>query len=361
MVVSGPGAAAPERPQVTCRACFLIDDTGRVLFARAADDELANASTTKMVTALVVSRAPGLKDETTISRRAAATGEGGFDLQPGQSYAVSDLLYALLLSSSNDAAVALAEHVAGSEAAFVIKMNRLGDELGLDHTNFVTPHGLDRRGHYSSAGDLASIAVAVLRDRQLAEIVGTRRTTVSTEGGPSAIQNTNPLLKGYRGAVGVKTGMTDEAGNVLVAAAVRHDRRLVAVAMHSKDAGRDATRLLDFGFAVLRRTVLVKPGTLVGHVVFDPGGSVGAATPRPIRGLARPGEVDLVFEPGVRLELPVEEGEVVGSVTVVAAGEDIRTAEVTATGSLRTDDTPWVTEALGGLLRIGNGLASLVP
>lgn len=359
LAMPGHGVAAPDRPRVTCRACFLIDDTGRVLFRRAANDELANASTTKMVTALLVRRTRGLEATVTISDNAAMTGEGGLDLQPGETYPVRDLLYALLLSSSNDAAVGLAEHVAGSEGAFVARMNRLVDDLGLRHTNFVTSHGLDRAGHYSSARDLARIAVAVLRDRQLADIVGTR--AVKVRGQPSRIVNRNVLLKSYKGTVGVKTGFTDEAGEVLVAAAVRGDRRLIAVAMNSDDAAADATRVLDFGFSVLRRTVLVERGTVVGHLVFDPGGSVSVAVGRPLRGLATPETVDLEFKPDARVKLPVKEGQVVGSLTVAAGGETIRSADVMATESLGIEEASWVAGAFGGLLKMGNGLAGLLP
>jgi D-alanyl-D-alanine carboxypeptidase len=339
----------------------LIDDGGRILFQRAADKELPNASTTKMVTALVVARAGGLDDTVTVSQHAAGTGEGGFDLVAGESYTVLDLLYALLLSSSNDAAVALAEHVAGSEDAFVARMNDLVARLGLHRTRFATPHGLDAPRHYSSARDLARIATALLEHEDLAEVVATRTTTVATPGGPERIENTNPLLKGYRGAVGVKTGSTEEAGDVLAAAAVRNGRRLVAVALGSKDASRDAARLLDYGFARLSRTVLVERGTVVGHLVFDPAGSVGAATTRSVRGLARPGEVDIRFQPDGDLELPVKEGDVVGAATVVASGEVVRTVEVRATSTLGSHQTQWVGAALGDLLRLGSQLAGLIP
>ncbi len=219
-----------------------------------------------MVTAVLVSRAGAVGDTTTVSAQAAATGQGGVDLEAGAAYSIRDLLYALLLTSSNDAAVALAEHVAGSEEAFVDRMNRLAGDLGLRHTEFVTSHGLDRPGHYSSARDLARIAALLLSDPDLAKIVATPSVRVATESGPSKIDNTNALLETYRGAVGVKTGSSGDAGEVLVAAAVRGDRRLIAVAMGSRDAATDAAKLLDYGFARLRRTVLVGVGTAVGRL-----------------------------------------------------------------------------------------------
>ena len=212
-----PAAAfAPSpRPPVNCGAC-LIAAGEDVLWGRAIDVRRANASTTKMVTALVVARETRLDELVRASRNAAATGGGGLDLRPGDVFTAGELLYALLLSSSNDAAVALAEHVAGSERAFAARMNRVAESVGATDSSFVTAHGLDVPGHYSTARDLARIALAVLRRPALAEIVATPSKTIS---GGRTLVNTNPLLESYEGAVGVKTGYTAGAGDVLVAAA----------------------------------------------------------------------------------------------------------------------------------------------
>jgi serine-type D-Ala-D-Ala carboxypeptidase (penicillin-binding protein 5/6) len=358
---ASPAVAAPAPPRVACRGCFLVDDAGRVLWRRHPDLELANASTTKMVTALVVRRASRLGDIATVSRHAAAIGQGGFDLEAGESYTVRDLLYALLLTSSNDAAVALAEEAAGSEDAFVARMNLLVGDMGLQHTHFVTPHGLDRPDHYSSPRDLAAIGLRVLQDPELAAIVSSPRARIATPTGPARLASTNALLKEYRGAVGVKTGRTDDAGEVLVAAAVRNDRRVIAVAMHSRDAAADATRLLDYGFARLSRTVLVQPGAIVGHLFFDSAGSVGAVTEGAVRGLAEPAAVDLLLVPEPGLELPLEGNEVVGTLEVVAAGRVIRRAAVFAAQPLEPAATSWPGRLLAGFLGAGHQLASWVP
>ena len=167
LLLIGSGAAARAAagpPQVTCEACLVVDENGRALFQRAAATLLPNASTTKMTTALVVVSRAELDDVVVVSDRAAGTGGGGLDLAPGSRYVVRSLLFALLLTSSNDAAVALAEHVGGSEAAFVAAMNRYVAELGARDTNYVTAHGLDTPGHGSSARDLALIATELLDD-----------------------------------------------------------------------------------------------------------------------------------------------------------------------------------------------------
>ena len=293
-----------------------------VLWGRAVDSQRANASTTKMVTALVVVGAAQLDEPVRASRAAAATGGGGFDLQPGDVYSVGDLLHALLLSSSNDAAVALAEHVAGSEAAFVERMNRFAGSLGARGSHFVTSHGLDVPGHYSTARALARFALAVLRRPVLAEIVASPSATISGSAGPQRLVNTNPLLETYEGAVGVKTGYTAGAGDVLVAAAVRRGRRLIAVAMGSADAAADAQALLDYGFGVLGRGVLVREGSVLGALVFDPSGAAAVVAGRTVRGIPDPDRVEVGFVPA-RVTPPVAAGETVGTVVVRLRGGEI--------------------------------------
>ncbi|MGH2820092.1 MAG: D-alanyl-D-alanine carboxypeptidase family protein, partial [Actinomycetota bacterium] len=251
------GVASPRelaRPAVSCEACLVVDDRGRVLWSRHPRRRLPNASTTKMATALVVLRDADPSEVVTVSGAAAATGGGGLDLEPGETYTVEALLEAMLLTSSNDAAVALAEHVTGSAGAFVEDMNVLAGRLGARDTHFVTPHGLDVAGHHSSAADLALIARRLLADDLLAEIVATAGTSIEGPRGLIPLENRNPLLEGYGGALGVKTGYTALAGNVLVAAARRGGRTVTTVAMDSIDAAEDSRALLDHGFARLRRT-----------------------------------------------------------------------------------------------------------
>lgn len=307
-------APLPPRPAIGCAACLVTTETD-VLWGREIDSRRANASTTKMVTALVVVAEADLDELVETSRNAAATGGGGLDLQPGDAFSVEDLLHALLLSSSNDAAVALAEHVAGTEQAFVARMNRVARSLGARNSNFVTSHGLDVVGHYSTARDLARIALAVLRRPTLAAIVASPDAAISGSSGVHQLVNTNPLLETYEGAIGVKTGYTAGAGDVLVAAAVRGGRRLVAVAMGSSDAAADARALLDYGFRVLGRGVLVSEGRVLGALVFDPSGAAVVVSGRTIRGIPDPDRVDVSFRPGP-VTPPLAAGETVGTMIV---------------------------------------------
>jgi D-alanyl-D-alanine carboxypeptidase (penicillin-binding protein 5/6) len=351
--------AGPRRtgPTVSCTACFLIDDSGRVLFARAAGAALPNASTTKMTTALLVTRRADLDEVIEVSARAAGTGGGGLDLAPGERWPLRSLLVALLLTSSNDAAVALAEHVSGTEGAFVAAMERFVTELGATHTDFVTAHGLDFPGHGSSARDLALIATELLADPVLADIVDTPRARVAGPAGAVLLENRNLLLESYRGATGVKTGFTAEAGNVLVASAERSDRRLIAVAMDSDDAAQDARALLDYGWERLARTILVARGAPVGAFIFE-GGATSVVAATPVRGSARPVAVTVEFRPAADIELPMTAGDVVGDVVVITDSGVLETVDAVAVGAVATPGHQWAADVVAGVLRALGGLVS---
>jgi D-alanyl-D-alanine carboxypeptidase (penicillin-binding protein 5/6) len=194
------------------------------------------------MTALVTVRRADLKARVVVSVRAAGTPGSRMGLVAGETLTVRDLLYGLLLPSGNDAAVALAEHVAGSEAAFVRLMNEAAAELGLRGTRFTNAHGNDEPGETTSAADLVLMVRAVLAYPLLAQIVAT--PSVQTAG--RALTNTNELLGVYRGADGVKTGTTDLAGECLVASVTRDGHRLLTVVLGSQDRYADTRALLDF-------------------------------------------------------------------------------------------------------------------
>jgi D-alanyl-D-alanine carboxypeptidase (penicillin-binding protein 5/6) len=321
------------------------------MFERAADERRPNASTTKLVTALVVVDRLGLNDTVTVSGEAAATGGGGLDLQAGETYAVGDLLYSLLLSSSNDSAVALAERVSGSQGVFVEEMNAYVRSLGARDTNFVTAHGLDAPGHYSSARDLARIGEVVLEDPVLAKVVDTPRASIQGPGGSIEVENRNPLLETYKGAVGIKTGYTAGAGNVLVAAARRHGRVVIAVAMGSPDATTDSVRMLDYGFARLDRAVLMRAGHAVGGLIWPGGRAAAVVTARTYRGpYRRAGLVfDLVVDAGIGGR--VEIGERVGEIVVTRAGRELARVPAVAAAPAEVEEVPALVEVLLVMLR----------
>lgn len=318
------------------------------------------ASTTKMITALVVRESASLEDKVRVSPYAAGIPGGRLGLLAGEVFTVEDLLAALLLSSSNDAAVALAEHVSGDERTFVRRMNRMAASLGASDTNLANAHGLDAPGHVSSALDLALIGRRLLEDPVLKAIVGERKVTISSDQRDATIENTNLLLGNYVGAVGIKTGFTQGAGNVLVAAAEREGRSLIAVAMGSDDSFADATVLLERGFAEIERTILLRREIPIAEMISGTGESVMILTGGSLRGSEPVSLVTSTFVPLPGIDLPLTEGEVVGVVSVAATGAEIGTVPAVAGATVSPRDPGWVATALSGLLSIGGRLESAV-
>lgn len=233
-------------PTLLAEAALLGDETtGQVLWEKNAHEPRAVASTTKIMTALITLERAPLDEEVVVSPTAAHTGGNMVGLTPGERLSVRELLYGLLLNSGNDVATALAEHVAGTTAAFADLMNAKAQTLGMAHTHFVNPHGLDTEGHFSSAYDLWLLAREAMKNPTFREIVATPSWT----SGARTYVNLNPLLTSYLGADGIKTGTSDWAGECLVASATRRGHRLIAVVLHSPDRYRDTTALLDWGFA----------------------------------------------------------------------------------------------------------------
>ena len=230
-------------PTVTAASALMIDlESGKPLFEKASNEPRAPASTAKLMTALVVVDQVPLDEAVRVTQHAAETEGSRMGLAAGEQLTVGELLQGLLIPSGNDAAVALAEHVAGSEADFIEMMNARARSMGLSGTNFVNVHGLDAPGQMTTAADMAMIARAALANVVINKIVSQRSATVA--GHP--LQNTNELLGTYEGADGVKTGTTDEAGECLVASVTRAGRRTLLVELGSQQRFVDATKLFDY-------------------------------------------------------------------------------------------------------------------
>jgi serine-type D-Ala-D-Ala carboxypeptidase (penicillin-binding protein 5/6) len=231
-------------------------DSGEVLFARDADRRRSIASLTKIMTAMVVLARTRPADVVRASRRAARQRPTSLGLRPGQRMNVHDLLYALLLHSSNDVAVALAEHVSGSVRAFDALMTRRGVQIGLSQTRFASPSGLNDQG-YSTARDVAALTRWAYRSRTFAGIVATKNYRITLPSGTRVrLRNLNDLLFDYRGAIGVKTGFTLASRWSLVGVADRGGTRLMVVVLADPDKPfRDGEALLTWGFRAWRSRV----------------------------------------------------------------------------------------------------------
>jgi D-alanyl-D-alanine carboxypeptidase (penicillin-binding protein 5/6) len=248
-------------------------DTGQILWGTEAQERRPIASITKIMTALIVIQRTDPSDVVTVGPDAAASvssaGASELGLVPGERISIQDLLYALLLQSANDAAVALAEHVAGSVEGFVDEMNAEARRLHLADTRFASPNGLDDTG-YSSARDLAVLTRAAFESPLFASIVRTKFHRIpSPSGTPRMIQNRNVLLWLYPGALGVKTGFTTPAGFCVVAAATRDGLRLMAVILGEPgEPFSDAAAVLDYGFGSFERRELVASGQGFGSIAI---------------------------------------------------------------------------------------------
>jgi D-alanyl-D-alanine carboxypeptidase (penicillin-binding protein 5/6) len=328
---------AARAPNVSAASVVLVDlDSGEVLFDRAGRRRRPIASTTKVMTALLVLESATPVDEVIASERAVSAEGAELGLEQGERIPVRELLFALLLQSANDAAVALAEHVGGSVDAFVERMNQRALRLGLADTRFASPNGLDDSG-YSTAVDLAAITVEALRSPTFAETVGARFRTIPAPDGPARrIQNRNALLWLYPGAVGVKTGYTAAAGFCLVAAAERDGLRLGAVVLGSPtEPFSDAAALLNYGFAAYEQRTVVQLGDrldpirVAGRLVPV---TAGEALEILVR---RDEEVDMELRRSRSLGLPVARGEPLGELVVHASGEERGAVPVVAAEAVR--------------------------
>lgn len=261
------GIVVPEAPWVSAPSWILYDaDANLVLDSLNADEERAMASTTKIMTALVALRYGDMSDTVEVSQRAADVGEAEIGLVPGEEFPLEMLVKALVVRSANDAAMAVAEHVGGSVEGFVEMMNDEAAELGLEHTQFKNPHGLDADGHYSSSADLLTMGLAAMEYPEFREMVTTKRLVFpdAPDGTKRVAESTNHLLDEFPGALGVKTGFTSRALLTFVAAAEQDDRTLFAVVMGSEGAGGhfvDAAKLLDWGFGHFRQVAIIASAT----------------------------------------------------------------------------------------------------
>ncbi|MGE3908189.1 MAG: D-alanyl-D-alanine carboxypeptidase family protein [Chloroflexota bacterium] len=258
-VAPGSGKKAPERiaqgwPHLpTAESAVIVDgESGVVLYAKSAHTRMAQASTTKIMTAIVAIENGHLDDRFTVDVNSAelynTTESTVMGLMPGQTVTLETLLYGLMLPSGNDAAIAIAKHVAGSEARFVEMMNAKARELNLRDTQFKNPHGLDAEGHFSSAYDLAQLARYAMQNPAFYSISVTRHWNADG----FDLWNLNKLLASYEGADGVKPGFTDNAGRCLVGSAVRDNRRVFVTVLRSNDTTEDSRALLDYAFASFR-------------------------------------------------------------------------------------------------------------
>ncbi len=331
-----------KAPRLTSRAAILEDlDSGQVLETKASRARRPIASLTKIMTAVVVMERADPEETVVVSGYAASQSGSSLGLVPGERLSIRHLMYALLLQSSNDASVALAEHVGGSVGRFLDLMNDTARRLGMTDSFFTSPSGLDDSGR-SSPRDLAIVTREAFTHALFERIVRTKFHDIpSPSGKPRHIQNRNILLWLYPGAIGVKTGFTTPAGHCLIATADRDGVRLLVVAIGSggvdaEGVFSDGAALLNYGYTAFRRETLIHAGDPVGPFAVE-GASIPAVAAASLEHLVRVDQADEVtirVRMDAGLTLPVRAGETVGTVTVSVGGARVGSVEVVATATV---------------------------
>ena len=237
---------------INSRSCIVFDrNSYMILYGKNENSQVKMASTTKIMTAIIVIENGNLKDTVEVSKKAASTGGSRLGLKAGDKITVHDLLYGLMLVSGNDAAVCLAEHVGGDIEGFANLMNKKASELSLTNTHYESPHGLDSDGHYTTAYELAVLSDYALKNGTFSKIVATKSYTVTINGYPKNLSNTNELLGNLNGIYGIKTGFTNGANRCLVTACKRNDMDIICVVLGAdtkKFRTQDSIKLIEFAF-----------------------------------------------------------------------------------------------------------------
>ena len=339
---------AENKPEVRAQGAVLMDgETGRVLWGKNEDTPLAMASTTKIMTAILVLEEGKLDDMVKVSSNAANTAKVRMNLSVNEEIRLEDLLYAMMLKSYNDAAVAIAEHMSGSVEAFCQRMTEKAQEIGAMDTVFGSPNGLDStlpfQKHHSTARDMALIASYALKNPEFVKLVNTQHVEIPMKGGKGkhySVDNANRFLKMYDGACGVKTGYTNKAGQCFVGAAKRGDRTFVTAVLGSgwgtegkEQKWKDTKALMDYGFENFTKEIVLSQGTKMADT------QVNNSPTTMVLGYAKEDCILLVSQEQMQkiqyqiqqneeMDAPITKGQVLGKVTLWLDGEQVGETEI---------------------------------
>ena len=352
--------AASDPPTIQAETGVVIDvKTGQVLYDKNMNEQRYPASTTKVITAILALENLDLNKVVTIDAETPFTGGSRIYLLEGEQITVEQLLYALLLESANDAAVALGKEIAGDIPSFAEMMNKKAAELGAKNTHFVNPNGLHDDAHVTTAYDLATIAREAMKNEKFRELVTTYRYVIPATNKQDTryLYNTDRLIYDektkvpvngvmrvakYEGATGIKTGYTPEAGGCLIAGAIRGDTELISVVMKSTDAGRfgDAIALLDYAFDNYKSVKAMDADTILGEIPVDRGSvnkvEVVAATTAfaTLPAEASNSLLNTKIKLDEKVRAPVSQGQKVGKVEIYEGDMLVGTVDAIATSEI---------------------------
>ena len=313
-------------------------DNDILLFSKNCDQRMPMASTTKIMTALVAIEKGDFKDMVEIDDSAIGTEGSSAYLKNGDVLTLEELLYALMLQSANDAAVAIACHIGGDIDGFSALMNEKAAELKLTNTHFTNPHGLDNPEHYTTAKELAIIAAEALKNPEFKKIVSTYKRTFSNETRVRTYVNHNKLLRLYDGCIGVKTGFTKKSGRCLVGAAEKDGLRFISVTLDAPNDWADHSKMLNFGYERLERLVLAEPFDHMYKIPLIDGERDCFIAANTEGGELIQEKSDSAIEENIRLlrygVAPINRGDVVGEIIYTSGGKELMRVPIVATESV---------------------------
>lgn len=345
-----------ELPKTNSRRYIVYDRISKsMIIGKNEDVKSAMASTTKIMTTIVILEKADLNEKVTVSAKAGGTGGSRLGLKRGDKTSVRDLLYGLMLRSGNDAAVALAEHVGGSVKGFAELMNEKAIELGLTNTHFVTPHGLDDANHYTTALELAKLTDYAMDNETFAKIVGTKSTTIYINNQSRQINNTNELLGVLNGVVGVKTGFTNNAGRCLVTETKRNNMDIITIVLGAdtkKDRTKDSVNLIEYTFSKYKmynleeqiieefnkwKNINEKRILIIKGKTSNPKLALGAIEKATIP-ICDNDKIEYSINALTEIEAPVEQWNVMGKLTVKINGEILENIDIVNVNEVQKRD-----------------------
>ena len=327
--------ASAEKISTSAHSAVLyLPETHSFLYAKNADTRMAMASTTKIMTALIVLENSNLDDIVTIPQQAVGTEGSSAYLKVGEKLTIEEMLYALLLQSANDVAVSLADHIGGDIEGFAELMNSRAESLGLVDTHFSNPHGLDDKEHYTTARELSIIAAEAMKNDIFRQIVSTKKKSFVTEERSRTYINHNKLLALYDDCIGVKTGFTKKSGRCLVSAAERDGLTFISVTLNAPNDWSDHTDLLNYGYSRIEKITLCNSEDYKYSLpIINLEGESVLVTNKESRFIISE-RGDNNVEEHVRIYryaiAPVEEGDVLGEVIYTKNGEEISRVQLVA-------------------------------
>lgn len=330
-------------------AVLMDAQTGRVLWQKNSQKKLSMASTTKIMTATLALENSNPEDIVTVSKSVLSVPEVKLHLAPNEKIKMKYLLYALMLESSNDAAVAIAEHIAGSVDGFCKMMNEKAKKIGANETIFETPNGLDKGEHHSTAYDMALIARYALNNPKFIALINTPSATFSSDKNTYTVNNKNRLLQEFNGANGIKTGFTNKAGHCFVGAAKQNDMQLISVVLGSgwgnrgkEGKWRDTKKLLNYGFENYKYKHIISKGLVADYIKINHSRTLNIALTYEKNLILPLNETEeknlsIKIEAPKILEAPIKKNEILGVAKIFVGDECIEINLLADNNALRHD------------------------